>query len=67
VALSFPVKICKREAEVRRGLGESNGDCLHLEMAGQRMRLGVRGESSAIHGFPVRGGNAYLLFVRSEQ
>jgi len=34
VALSFPVKICKREAEVRRGLGEFNGDCLQLEMAG---------------------------------
>jgi hypothetical protein len=30
VALSFPVKICKREVEVRRGLGEFNGDCLQL-------------------------------------
>jgi hypothetical protein len=63
VALSFPVKICKREADVRR----VQWGLLAAGMAGKRTASRGRCESSAIHGFPVRGGNAYLRFVRFEQ
>jgi len=58
VALSFPVKICKREAEVR---ASSMGIALCWRWPASALRLGGRCESSAIH--LVRGGNAYLLFV----